>query len=116
MIELFNTIKNKREKRITIQCSKVPHWSSLTEKITELVDYIDKNMDNFYVELFEIEYGLIIDEVYVSSFNIDVRTDKETYKYIATHYKRILDKYDKYRIELTDIKFHALSNNHKLKL
>lgn len=116
MIELFNLIKKQREKSIKIQCGHMSYWRSDSDLILELVEYIKNNIDNFCIETFEIKENTIYDVSYIQSFDIVIYTNTETYNHISNKYNTLLERYDKYTIDLTGIEFYPLSSNHKLNL
>ena len=116
MIELFDSIKKQREKSIKIQCGHMSYWRSDSDLIKELVEYIKSNINNFCIETFEIKENTIYDTNYIQSFDIVIYTNTETYNHISNKYNTLLEKYDKYTIDLTGIEFYPLSSNHKLNL
>lgn len=112
MIELFNLIKKARAKTIKVKCNKVAYWKSESEGIYDFVTYIENNIDKFCVDVMEVGHGVdMFSEPVIQSFDIVVHTDLETYNYIEKHFNRILDKYDKYIIDLSDINLLSLTAN-----
>lgn len=112
MIELFNLIKKARAKTIKVKCNKVAYWKSEAEGIYDFVKYIEDNIDKFCVDVMEVGHGVdMFSEPVIQSFDIVVHTDTETYAYIEKNFSRILDKYDKYIINLNDIRLFPLTKN-----
>ena len=112
MIELFNLIKKARAKTIKVKCEKVAYWKSETEGIYDFVKYIEDNIDKFCIDVMEVGHGVdMFSEPIIQSFDIVVHTDTETYTYIEKNFGRILDKYDKYIINLNDVRLSSLTKN-----
>ena len=112
MIELFNLIKKTRAKTIKVKCGKVPYWKSEAEGIYDFVKYIEDNIDKFCIDVMEVGHGVdMFSEPVIQSFDIVVHTDLETYNYIEKHFNRILTKYDKYIIDLSDITLLSFTAN-----
>lgn len=110
MIELFNLIKKTRAKTIKVKCEKVLYWKSEAEGIYDFVKYIEDNIDKFCIDVMEVRHGVdMFSEPVIQSFDIVVHTDLETYNYIEKHFSRILNKYDKYIIDLSDITLLSLT-------
>ena len=110
MIELFSILKKTRAKTIKVKCDKLAYWKSEAEGVYDFVKYIEDNIDKFCVEVMKIGHGVdMFSEPIVQSFDIVVHTDIETYSYIEKHFNRILEKYDKYIIDLTNIEMSPLT-------
>ena len=111
MIELFNLIKTARAKTIKVKCDKVTYWKSEAEGIYDFVKYIEDNIDKFCIDILEIGHGVdMFSEPVIQTFDIVVHTDIETYTYIEKHFSRILEKYDKYIIDLSDVRLSSIMN------
>jgi hypothetical protein len=111
MIELFNLIKTARAKTIKVKCDKVTYWKSEAEGVYDFVKYIEDNIDKFCIDTLEIGHGVdMFSEPIIQSFDIVVHTDIETYTYIEKHFNRILEKYDKYIIDLSDVRLSSIMN------
>lgn len=112
MIELFNLIKKTRAKTIKVKCEKVSYWKSEAEGIYDFVKYIEDNIDKFCIDVMEVGHGVdMFSEPVIQSFDIVVHTDLETYNYIEKHFNRILNKYDKYIIDLSEITLLSFTAN-----
>ncbi len=105
MIELFTTLKERRKKPIKIKSENISYWQS--DSINELVDFIRENLDDFYIDVFHVEYAKVDDifeDEYVKRFDIELYTSQEIYDFISDNYSRVLKKYDKRIIDATYVK------------
>lgn len=93
LIEILNVIKDRTKYRIQLKAERSPFYRS--DKISSLLDYIEKNSDRFIKEIYEITYDTRKSYEYVKSFQLDLLTDCETYNYVKENYRSLLERYDK---------------------
>ena len=93
LIEILNVIKDRTEYRIQLKAERSPFYRS--DKISNLLDYIEENSDRFIKETYEITYDTRKSYEYIKSFQLDLLTDCETYNYVKENYRSLLEHYNK---------------------
>lgn len=93
MIELFEYVKSNTTCSIKLKALRVSYWRSDT--INNFISYLETNKDKLYIDRYNIEYGNVLDDTYVKSFDIECKTSIEFYDYLKCNYKRIFTVYNK---------------------
>lgn len=100
MVELFDLIKDQHT-TLRIRAERVPYFSS--DKPNQLISLLDSIKDCYHYEIFNIDYGLVFNEEYVKSFDIEIELPHDLYSQLNKQYKHILTKYEKDIINRAEI-------------
>ena len=96
-----------------MESEKVTYWASDSDKIKELIDYIQNNKDLFYVENLSFTSHMVLDNSYINAFKIDVSTDEKTYEYLSLKYIRLFNKYHARNINISYLKLQSIGDQIK---
>lgn len=99
MVELFSIITKDRSNSINIQCDNLSYWRS--DRPTELIEYLTNNIDDYYVEKFDVDYSHVFDNKYVRSFDIEIHMSKTTYDNLMNKFQGTIAQYNKNIVDIS---------------
>ena len=99
MIELFRLLRNQRNKSVKVKCDNLTYWRAT--RPTDFINYLTEHMDEYDIEVFNIEQGNVFDMTYVKSFDIEFFTDNETYDLLMKNFQCTIGRYNKDGLDIS---------------
>lgn len=93
MIELFNYVKTNTSKTLKVKANRISYWRSDT--INNFISCLESNKDRYSINKYEVSYGQVLNDTYVMSFDIEIKTSDEFFKYLQNNFIRVLSIYNK---------------------
>lgn len=103
MIELFDLLETQKTNPIKIKGENLSYWRSDTP--TALIEYLSNHIDDYNVEVFNVETGVVFEERYIKSFDIEIYTDEKTYNKILKLFSNAIGRYNKDGIDISFYKY-----------
>lgn len=104
MIELFGLIE--RPKSIKIACKDISYWHANTP--TELVEYIENNLDLFDINVLNVKRSRVFNDLYIREFDIEIDMSNETYNYMFNRFQNQIARYNKNGVDVSLYRLQSL--------